>query len=63
MLVIFQALSATDLSIVLYVCGAVDPDTVFNESCPLTQPVLLSLIQQLSVHFESDLELKHRYGS
>jgi len=54
-------LSATDLSLVLYVCRSVDPAAVFSQSpCPLTQPVLLSLIQQLSAHFDSDVELKHR---
>jgi len=59
-----QALSAADLSLVLYVCRSMDPAAVFSETpCQLAQPVLLSLIQQLSANFDSDIELKHRSGS
>jgi len=58
---VLQALSAADLSLVLYACRSVDPADVFSESpCQLSQPVLLSLIQQLSANFDSDVELKHR---
>ena len=32
-----------------------------QDPCPLSQPILLSLIQQLSVDLSSDTELKHRY--
>lgn len=57
-------MSAADLSLVLYVCRSVDSAVVFSESpCPLSQPVLLSLIQQLSANFDSDVELKHRSAS
>jgi len=57
-----QALSAADLSLVLYVCRTADPVAVFSESpCQLTQPVLLSLIQQLSANFDTEVELKHRF--
>ena len=59
-----QALSASDLSLVIYVCRTMDPASVFSESpCQLSQPVLLSLIQQLSANFDTDVELKHRSGS
>nr|XP_032816120.1 enhancer of mRNA-decapping protein 4 [Petromyzon marinus] len=45
-----QALTAADLELVLFVCETVDPAQVFIPgSCPLTQPVLLSLVQQLSM--------------
>lgn len=47
----FQAaLSASDLSVVLYLLNKVpDSQIIFSaEPCALTQPTLLSLIQQLS---------------
>ena len=45
----------------MYVCETVDTDTVFSQTpCPLSQPVLLSLIQQLSVDLTVDTELKHK---
>lgn len=57
-----EALTASDLSIVVYVCESVDTETVFSQTpCPLSQPVLLSLIQQLSVDLTVDTELKHKY--
>ncbi|XP_067055317.1 enhancer of mRNA-decapping protein 4-like isoform X1 [Acropora muricata] len=57
-----EALTASDLRIVVYVCETVDTDTVFSQTpCPLSQPVLLSLIQQLSVDLTVDTELKHKY--
>ena len=44
-----QALVANDLSVVVYTCEEVDMSVIFNDSpCPLSQSVLLSLIQQLS---------------
>ena len=53
------ALSTTDLQLVTYLCQQLDPDVVFEKSpCPLSQPVLLSLIQQLSVNLQENLELK-----
>lgn len=53
------ALSTSDLQLVTYLCQQVDPDEVFETSpCPLSQPVLLSLIQQLSVNLQDNLELK-----
>ncbi|XP_013379353.1 enhancer of mRNA-decapping protein 4 isoform X2 [Lingula anatina] len=57
-----QALSASDLSLVMYVCETVNPSQVFNQTpCPLQQPVLLSLIQQLSADLGNNTELKHKY--
>uniref|UniRef100_A0A3Q1GXM9 Enhancer of mRNA-decapping protein 4 n=1 Tax=Acanthochromis polyacanthus TaxID=80966 RepID=A0A3Q1GXM9_9TELE len=57
-----QALSATDLNLVLYVCETIDSQQVFGQSpCPLSQPVLLSLIQQLSSNLATRPELKMSY--
>ncbi|XP_026527780.1 enhancer of mRNA-decapping protein 4 [Notechis scutatus] len=57
-----QALTAADLNLVLYVCETVDPQQVFGQDpCPLSQPVLLSLIQQLSSELGSQTELKLNY--
>lgn len=54
-----MALSTSDLQLVTYLCQQLDPDVVFEKSpCPLSQPVLLSLIQQLSVNVQDNLELK-----
>lgn len=54
-------LSTSDLQLVTYLCQQMDPDELFEKSpCLLTQPVLLSLIQQLSVNLEENLELKLR---
>lgn len=54
-----QALTAADLSLVLYVCETVDTHQVFGQHpCPLSQPVLLSLIQQLSSDLGTRTELK-----
>ncbi|XP_064807998.1 enhancer of mRNA-decapping protein 4-like isoform X1 [Oncorhynchus masou masou] len=57
-----QALSASDLNLVLYVCETIDSQQVFGQhSCPLIQPVLLSLIQQLSTNLATRSELKISY--
>ncbi|XP_028264072.1 enhancer of mRNA-decapping protein 4 isoform X2 [Parambassis ranga] len=57
-----QALSATDLNLVLYVCESIDSQQVFGQQpCPLSQPVLLSLIQQLSSNLSTRSELKISY--
>ncbi|XP_056273704.1 enhancer of mRNA-decapping protein 4 isoform X2 [Pseudoliparis swirei] len=57
-----QALSATDLNLVLYVCETIDSQQVFGQHpCPLSQPVLLSLIQQLSSSLTTRSELKISY--
>ncbi|XP_014454759.2 enhancer of mRNA-decapping protein 4 isoform X2 [Alligator mississippiensis] len=57
-----QALTAADLNLVLYVCETVDPQQVFGQHpCPLSQPVLLSLIQQLSSDLGTRTELKLSY--
>ncbi|XP_072279188.1 enhancer of mRNA-decapping protein 4 [Pyxicephalus adspersus] len=57
-----QALTASDLNLILYVCETVDSQQVFGQHpCQLTQPVLLSLIQQLSFDLGSRTELKLNY--
>ncbi|KAM6250646.1 enhancer of mRNA-decapping protein 4 isoform 2-T2 [Spheniscus humboldti] len=57
-----QALTAADLNLVLYVCETVDAQQVFGQHpCPLSQPVLLSLIQQLSSDLGTRTELKLSY--
>lgn len=57
-----QALSATDLNLVLYVCETIDSQQVFGQHpCSLSQPVLLSLIQQLSSNLTTRSELKISY--
>ncbi|XP_048886559.1 enhancer of mRNA-decapping protein 4-like isoform X1 [Brienomyrus brachyistius] len=57
-----QALSAADLNLVLYVCETIDSQQVFSQHpCPLIQPVLLSLIQQLSTNLTTRSELKISY--
>ena len=57
-----EALSAQDIRIVIFICQNVEPCQVFNQQpCPLTQPVLLSLIQQLSTELTSHTELRHKY--
>ncbi|XP_074142505.1 enhancer of mRNA-decapping protein 4 isoform X3 [Sminthopsis crassicaudata] len=57
-----QALTAADLNLVLFVCETVDPQQVFGQPpCPLSQPVLLSLIQQLSSDLGTRTELKFSY--
>jgi enhancer of mRNA-decapping protein 4 len=61
LLIIFQALSASDLNLVMFVCETVNPNQVFDqEPCPLHQPVLLSLIQQLSADLVNHTKLKHK---
>ncbi|CAK8695530.1 unnamed protein product [Clavelina lepadiformis] len=56
------ALTAADLNLVMYVCETVDPSVVFGVSpCPLQQPILLSLIQQLSSDLASKTEIKLKY--
>jgi enhancer of mRNA-decapping protein 4 len=56
-----MALSASDLSVVMSLCERINPQQVFNLSpCPLQQPVLLSLIQQLSADLNGQTELKHK---
>jgi enhancer of mRNA-decapping protein 4 len=56
-----QALSASDLLLVVKLCEQVNPQKLFSQSnCPLHQPVLLSLIQQLSADLNSKTDLKVR---
>ena len=56
------ALSASDLQLVLFACNLIDPVELFNPSngntATLTQPIILSLIQQLSQNLREDTEIK-----
>ena len=56
------ALSSADLQLVIFTCENVNTTQVFNQSsCPLSQSVLLSLIQQLSVDLSEKTQIKHNY--
>ena len=56
------ALSSADLQLVIFTCENVNTTQVFNQSsCPLSQSVLLSLIQQLSVDLSEKTQVKHNY--
>ncbi len=54
------ALSTSNLELVTQTCQMVGADEVFdgNGECTLTQPVLLSLIQQLAVGLQDEIDLK-----
>jgi len=57
-----RALSVADLNMVLFVCARVDAQRLFSSTpCVLPQPVLLSLIQQLSADLGTSTELKLNY--
>lgn len=56
-----SALCACDIDLVLYVCESFEPTMLFSQNCPLQQPVLLSLIQQLSADFTTNTKLKVAY--
>nr|XP_039255621.1 enhancer of mRNA-decapping protein 4-like isoform X1 [Styela clava] len=57
-----RALTASDLALVMYVCETVDPAIVFGTvPCPLHQPILLSLIQQLSCDLGRNTTTKMKY--
>merc|ERR1712106_1203514 len=56
------ALSSNDLTLVVFTCELLNTTRVFNSAtCPLSQSVLLSLIQQLSVGLGEKTEVKHSY--
>ncbi len=56
------ALSASNLCVVVELCEMVNSKKIFEQkTCPLTQAVLLSLIQQLGHSLESNTELKLSY--
>jgi len=56
------ALSSNDLPLVVFTCELLNTTQVFNSAtCPLSQSVLLSLIQQLSVDLGEKTEVKHAY--
>ncbi|XP_077503414.1 enhancer of mRNA-decapping protein 4 homolog Ge-1 isoform X3 [Amblyomma americanum] len=57
-----QALSVADLATVVSTCEMVSPTSIFGQHpCPLQQPVLLSLIQQLCADLSSSSEIKLKY--
>lgn len=57
-----QALTAANLGLLEYLCLNVNPQQVFNQvPCPLEQPVLLSLIQQLASDMNNHTQLKYKY--
>ncbi|XP_054281595.1 enhancer of mRNA-decapping protein 4 [Macrosteles quadrilineatus] len=57
-----QALSASDLGLVVFICENVNPQQLFSQvPCPLQQHVLLSLVQQLSADMNNNTEIKHKY--
>nr|XP_022909578.1 enhancer of mRNA-decapping protein 4 [Onthophagus taurus]XP_022909579.1 enhancer of mRNA-decapping protein 4 [Onthophagus taurus] len=54
--------SASDLSLVLYICEKVNPQNIFQPgNCLLQQHVLLSLIQQLGADLNHQTEVKLRF--
>ncbi|KAK7478360.1 hypothetical protein BaRGS_00030364 [Batillaria attramentaria] len=56
------ALTASNLELVVFVCELVNPSQVFGDApCPLSQPVLLSLIQQLSAELQSSFQTKIKF--
>ncbi|XP_065065169.1 enhancer of mRNA-decapping protein 4-like isoform X3 [Rhopilema esculentum] len=58
------ALNAGDLNMVLYVCQRVDAEDLFSKKGnALSQPVILSLIQQLSAELTIETDLKVNYLS
>lgn len=58
---LFQALSAMDVQLVLFLCESVSVDQVFGTSpCPLQQHVLLSLVNQLSTDLSVKTDIKIR---
>ncbi|GMT26322.1 hypothetical protein PFISCL1PPCAC_17619 [Pristionchus fissidentatus] len=58
-------LNQADESALQFVCRQIDPDELFGNVAGgdggLSQPVLLSLLQQLSYKLDSDTDLKFRY--
>jgi enhancer of mRNA-decapping protein 4 len=56
------ALTASDLQLVMMLCKQVDPVQLFErEENTLPQPIILSLIQQLSSDLATDTETKTKY--
>ncbi|GFO25359.1 enhancer of mRNA-decapping protein 4 [Plakobranchus ocellatus] len=56
------ALSVGNIEIVVFACESAKPLDIFAQTpFPLTQPVLLSLISQLSANLDKDFDLKIKY--
>ncbi|XP_065174408.1 enhancer of mRNA-decapping protein 4-like [Sycon ciliatum] len=60
-----DALSASNIGTVVYLCKLLPVETIFpaNGQCHLSQQILLSLIQQLSSDLGSDIHIKLNYLS
>lgn len=61
-----KALSSGHLKLVIHLCSKIDPKDVLSsngttESPPLSQPVILSLIQQLSHDMSDNTDLKFQW--
>eukprot|EP01135_Chromosphaera_perkinsii_P007850 Nk52_evm42s1020 gene=Nk52_evmTU42s1020 len=57
-----KALSCSNLQIVTKLCNMVEPRSVFAQHpCPLDNPIILSLIQQLSFNLMKDTKVKVAY--
>ncbi|XP_005096324.1 enhancer of mRNA-decapping protein 4 [Aplysia californica] len=57
-----SALSASNLELVMFVCESAHPLNIFSQDpLPLTQPVLLSLISQLSASLDKNFDLKMKF--
>lgn len=56
----FQALCASNLDLVLFVCERVSSEDIFQPPYELRTPIVLSLIQQLSHDLCTNTEIKYR---
>ncbi|GFS16803.1 enhancer of mRNA-decapping protein 4 [Elysia marginata] len=57
-----SALSVGNIDMVVFACDSARPMDIFAQNpFPLTQPVLLSLISQLSANLDKDFDLKIKY--
>lgn len=57
-----KALSCSDLTVVMNLCGKLNPKDIFSAredgTLPLSPPVVISLVQQLSVDTSTNVDLK-----
>jgi len=53
-----SVLSAKNINLLTWLCTQIDPSSLFSDDVPLSQYVLLSLIQQLGYDLAKDTELK-----
>lgn len=59
----FQALGRSDYAGLMYICGKVNPEALFNDTNPAPLPAntLLHLLQTLGQRLDQDTELKLAY--